>query len=700
MSKMAEPTDRSPEPAASAELRTEGRRGGEDLAGRPRRNDRGILVAIAIAAMLPMIHYAWTARIEYDGWMHLLIARDDDWRAMARQIAINAHPPLYYLLLKLVSVFGSHPLVYRSLSILSAGVGVVAIGAALRQVSRTRSAPILCALAFGLATSTAVIASEIRSYMLATAFLLLALPPYLALVRPGGDLRARVGFVVFSALAFLTHYGTLLVLIALLAAPVMLAAVSRDQRRAWRRAWPSRWRSDLLTLLPLFVLVATLYAGHIARHATSMNHLPDFYYSGSEPLWQYVGRGLARQVALFAPLPFPDKTWAPGLALAVTAASIVLLLVMLGRERERSSAAVLPLTLLALTALQLAGSVAGRYPFGGALRHQYFFLPIGLATLFLLVDRLLARVSRPVWRGAAASLAAAVALWSAHQQWSRLPRPTEQLFGVEFAVFQSEISVADAVYLDGFNLYAMFGQLQDWKWSSHGFSEDGSFRILRVSRSSEGFFVLQDRKHWNAPLDQPRFYRDLREALQSLGLSSLAIFHLSQEGMSQTVRGLAEAGAETESMVAAAGRGGMDPGTIVRSGSNVFARLTVPRPGAGAAELRAEHTVVEPGRIGALPNPIQVCDEPALGATTIWWTFPGRTIDIRLGSPDGTLWATRTGSGSARTGEWVHDDMTIYVQDRSAGRPTSEESTLATLVVDHTDRGCPGAGRSLGDGHR
>lgn len=52
-------------------------------------------------------------------------------------------PPLYFLLLRAVSLLGTEPLLYRSISILAAGVGVVAIGTALSRVPRTRAAPIL-----------------------------------------------------------------------------------------------------------------------------------------------------------------------------------------------------------------------------------------------------------------------------------------------------------------------------------------------------------------------------------------------------------------------------------------------------------------------------------------------------------------------------------------------------------------------------
>ena len=81
---------------------------------------------------------------------------------------------------------------------------------------------------------------------------------------------------------------------------------------------------------------------------------------------------------------------------------------------------------------------------------------------------------------------------------------------------------------------------------------------------------------------------------------------------------------------------------------------------------------------------------------TLSWNFPGKALDIRLGSPDGKLWGSVASSGSAQTGRWVTDGMTFFVQDRQGEAPASPNSTLGFVVVHLTDQGChpPGQGPS------
>jgi uncharacterized protein (TIGR03437 family) len=84
------------------------------------------------------------------------------------------------------------------------------------------------------------------------------------------------------------------------------------------------------------------------------------------------------------------------------------------------------------------------------------------------------------------------------------------------------------------------------------------------------------------------------------------------------------------------------------------------------------------------PNPIPVQSGQALGATTLHWNAPtAAKVQIRLGSPDGALFAAGPSQGSAATGAWVGDGSVFYLQDASNADPTSAANTIGTLVV-HT----------------
>jgi len=89
-----------------------------------------------------------------------------------------------------------------------------------------------------------------------------------------------------------------------------------------------------------------------------------------------------------------------------------------------------------------------------------------------------------------------------------------------------------------------------------------------------------------------------------------------------------------------------------------------------------------PASLTASPNPIPVAAGADLGMTTISWNAPSaQYIQVRVGAPDGALFADYFNSGSAPTGLWVSDGMTFYLQDISNGLPLTAANTLATLTV-------------------
>jgi hypothetical protein len=84
----------------------------------------------------------------------------------------------------------------------------------------------------------------------------------------------------------------------------------------------------------------------------------------------------------------------------------------------------------------------------------------------------------------------------------------------------------------------------------------------------------------------------------------------------------------------------------------------------------------------ASPNPIPITGTAILGMTTLSWMAPSaETVEIRIGRPDGPLFARLGSRGSAQTGPWVGDGTTFYLQDVSGGKPLTAENTLATVVV-------------------
>jgi len=90
-------------------------------------------------------------------------------------------------------------------------------------------------------------------------------------------------------------------------------------------------------------------------------------------------------------------------------------------------------------------------------------------------------------------------------------------------------------------------------------------------------------------------------------------------------------------------------------------------------------------------NPQRILTPGPLGVTTIT-AQAGCAFDIRIGGPDGTLFASASGYASTQTGAWVSDGMTFYLQ--RAG-DTTAAGTIATTTVfllsgDHSLCASPG----------
>ncbi|MFQ5741001.1 MAG: hypothetical protein ACE5JX_18520 [Acidobacteriota bacterium] len=133
-------------------------------------------------------------------------------------------------------------------------------------------------------------------------------------------------------------------------------------------------------------------------------------------------------------------------------------------------------------------------------------------------------------------------------------------------------------------------------------------------------------------------------------------------------------------------KGSKETGQWVRNGM-VFYLLDA-SDGFVLATVRVKFTRTgcpAPPVITATPNPIMVCDGGA-GKTDISWMAEGFSrVEIRVGSPDGTLFARGGASGSKETGKWVRDGLTFFLLDRETG------AVLDSIAVHLTSKGCPGS---------
>ena len=83
----------------------------------------------------------------------------------------------------------------------------------------------------------------------------------------------------------------------------------------------------------------------------------------------------------------------------------------------------------------------------------------------------------------------------------------------------------------------------------------------------------------------------------------------------------------------------------------------------------------------ASPNPVNSYGA-GVAATTLQWSAPNSgTVQIRVGAPDGPLFARGGSTGTAVTGYWVTNGELFYLQDVTGGKPLTAANTLAVLIV-------------------
>jgi hypothetical protein len=108
--------------------------------------------------------------------------------------------------------------------------------------------------------------------------------------------------------------------------------------------------------------------------------------------------------------------------------------------------------------------------------------------------------------------------------------------------------------------------------------------------------------------------------------------------------------------------------------------------GSGGGDLTgapSAQALAAPGPPRLIADPAVIVSPSGLGETTLVWRAPANLyVEIHIGSPDGPLFASSTGPGSARTGLWVKNGLQFYLQDRSNDNPLTADNTLARTQLE------------------
>ena len=487
-----------------------------------------LLLGVVLLAAIPRLYFGATQFVEYDGYWHVFVAQQDRWRNFIWDCQQLDHPPLYVFLLRWTLWLGTSHLAYRAIPILAGLASVAALGRIASKMMRSTLSPALVALAFALALPAIVISCEVRAYMLAVVFVLIAYTFFLDAIDregPAGSLRPRVLFVLSAVLACLTEYYAVFFVCAVFGIG-MVVPLLRRREPLWKA-----WAREAATFAAVVAAVLWPYITELSRRAVLKGHLLAYYYdaTGQESLGAFLLRNLQNAFDLFSPWPAPSRdaflAIAGGLLLAVCGA--LWLVRRIGEPKNLAAAATVAATLLILVQLMVA-AVVRIYPFGGLMRQQFLLFPFLVLCAFVLPDRLAAAIPRRAAHALAGFLALAITAVS-YWQFDAYPKVTETLMTGQMQRFNGLFPSPGAVYLDQYNLIAFFMHHDDWKWKFAGRVDSvPDVDIYRLSRGTAQMLVFRDKGRWLADSLDPMLDRNLAECLRSRGLPDIVLFRLAQ----------------------------------------------------------------------------------------------------------------------------------------------------------------------------
>ncbi len=116
-----------------------------------------------------------------------------------------------------------------------------------------------------------------------------------------------------------------------------------------------------------------------------------------------------------------------------------------------------------------------------------------------------------------------------------------------------------------------------------------------------------------------------------------------------------------------------------------------------ASRIGVDASPQRSGRLTADPNPIPVWRSGTTWMTRLTWDCDGPgPVEIRVGAPDGTVFAQGGPHGSAIADDWIRNGTTFFLQDVEDGRSLRAENTLDRLAV--TVETSPGGSTGIAEG--
>ena len=322
------------------------------------------------------------------------------------EVAANAHPPLFYLLLRAGGMLTWDFVWLRGVSVVFGTLAIWAIWLVGRELGGPGRGGVAAGLvSAGLLTLNAdaiTLSQVMRPYMMLLALLALALF-HLLRYRADASGRRLVLYLICVVPALLTHYSAALAFASFCVVVGYYALAKYVDTAAWRRL-------ALAQVVPAAVFVG-LYLWHLSTTIGGALMGDALGPSGWLSQWLIGSPGdVWFSLATFQVFHLPPDFRGRAALLLLAALGVAL-------ARDRLVALVVGVGLAAAC----TASALGLYPFGGS-RHDAWLIVFTLPALGWLVGHLIERGNRSAWTGAAVLAVTLVA-----------GGPIERLFGPDFA---------------------------------------------------------------------------------------------------------------------------------------------------------------------------------------------------------------------------------------------------------------------------
>jgi hypothetical protein len=287
------------------------------------------------------------------------------------------------------------------------------------------------------------------------------------------------------------------------------------------------------------------------------------YDPSSESIFAYVARTSHK---LFL-LGFPEIPTGPVITITVALVLLATWGWLVSRRRVRGRLGIIPLMIFpAMVFLNLLAGLAGRYPYGGTLRHEIFLFPFAIAAFFVLLDSVRRQVPLPwssnrMWLSAITlGIAISCAAWMTNYRFV-----TKALMQDQMERFRAVFKTPSTVLVDQFNFIIFFSHHHDWEWHLvwQNPNRRGLWQIWEVSKPGQRFRVCRSKK-WHFDFSQTAAFADIRECLSHT--DQVAVFRPQQRHFPP-----AWEVAATPQLAHALGREiGLFPETVLVEGNDVY----------------------------------------------------------------------------------------------------------------------------------